>query len=440
MSTVAELKKRFEQSKGGALTPEQHAAALRQKERDLQEATRIAKARAARYNMTLRSLELANAAKNTEQQTLDRKKRESAFKGFAQPGRRVSNMKQSAQAKVEISQQILGSALSHTAGPETAVEVVKAVAQHVEETLQPENLAVDADSQAQAKQEAEERALEEARREEEQRLAEEAAEKEKQERQAAAAKAAEEEARAKAAAEEAANAAAAAAAAEAEAARKAEEEAAAAKAAEEEEKPVDDGARFEMTSLSKALDQGNEEAINKAVVTDFLAEHDPAKLPEVDKLLEENKGKEDELMRNLAEKYSDPEATEIKVTAEVIVQIETEGKVEPPPPAAEESEDVDFVEQQRREAERIKLEEEAKISAMDDNEKKAYMEKLAAQAKHQEEKDKMLKSQLNVYGNGASALLGGRGRGRGKARPKSGHSEYIVSAVNQGGSWEVNAE
>ena len=79
---------------------------------------------------------------------------------------------------------------------------------------------------------------------------------------------------------------------------------------------------------------------------------------------------------------------------------------------------------------------------MDESEKKLYMEKLAASAKHNAEKDKMLKSQLNIYGSGgASALMAGRGRGRGKARPKSDRqTEYIVNAVNEGGQWEVNTE
>ena len=47
MSTVAELKKRFQKEGvvAKALTPEQHAAALRQRERDQAEAVRVAKVR-----------------------------------------------------------------------------------------------------------------------------------------------------------------------------------------------------------------------------------------------------------------------------------------------------------------------------------------------------------------------------------------------------------
>jgi len=46
MSTVAELKKKFGGQAKVALTPEQHAAALRQRERDQAEAIRVAKVRA----------------------------------------------------------------------------------------------------------------------------------------------------------------------------------------------------------------------------------------------------------------------------------------------------------------------------------------------------------------------------------------------------------
>jgi len=82
---------------------------------------------------------------------------------------------------------------------------------------------------------------------------------------------------------------------------------------------------------------------------------------------------------------------------------------------------------------------------MDESERIAYMESLHAQAAHNDEKDRMLKAQLNVYANGAGGgvnILAGRGRGRGK-RPvsqKAANTEYIVSASNNEGEWEVNTE
>jgi len=415
------LKKKFENSKV-TLTPEQHAAALRQKERDQLEAVRIAKARAARYNMTLRSLELQNASLNSVAQAT---RKDEPKRSYQQPGRRVSSMKKTTQTDVEVSQGLLASALSHERDPKLAVDVVKVVAAQVEESLKTETSA-SAEDNAKAKQEAEDQALV-AAKEEERKVAEE------------------EEKRAKAEAEMKANDAEAY---ELKRKRQLEEEERDRKAAEaeaeveaaEQSAAVDDGASFEMKSLTEALEQGSDEAINKAIVTDFLQEHNPPMAKQVDKIMQDNKGHESELMKDLVDQYADPVANEIKVTAEVIVRVESDQKQEAP--VEEFGSDIDALEQQRRDAERIKQEEESKITAMDDNEKKIYLEKLAEQAKHSEEKDKMLKSQLNVYGSGgAAALLGGRGRGRGKNRPKSDRqTEYIVNAKNEGGQWEVNTE
>jgi colicin import membrane protein len=215
-------------------------------------------------------LELSNAAQVTQARKEDQAKRSDAFKSFQQPGRRVSNLQKSSQARVEISQNILAGALSHERSPQVAMTVVKAVAQQVEETLmtaQPANK----EDEAKAQKQAEEEALAAARREEELRLQEE---EQKKAREAAAAKAAADAEAAARVAEEARKAAEAAA--EKEAAEKAalkrqaeEEEARAQKAKEEAEAAallaagepettpepsVDDGAKFEMSSLSQALD------------------------------------------------------------------------------------------------------------------------------------------------------------------------------------------
>jgi len=216
-------------------------------------------------------------------------------------------------------------------------------------------------------------------------------------------------------------------------------------------KKPEQGASFEMTSLADALESGDQHEINKAIVTEFIAGHDPAKLPEVDAMLEENKGKEAELMKELAEQYSDPVEVEIQTSTEVIVEVE---KIEEPAPVIPEAaavepepakeEEVDIVEAQRLEAQRIKQEEDEKIGAMTEEERTAYMESLHAQTMHNEEKDRMLKAQLNVYASGAGGGVNimGRGRGRGK-RPVSGkaaNTEYIVSASNSEGEWEVNTD
>jgi len=112
-----------------------------------------------------------------------------------------------------------------------------------------------------------------------------------------------------------------------------------------------------MTSLADALETGDQNEINRAIVTEFIAGHDPAKLPEVEQMLEDNKGKEAELMKDLAEQYSDPVEVEIQTSTEVIIEVEKvaadeEPQPEPPKPTEEE---VDIIEAQRIEAQRIKV-------------------------------------------------------------------------------------
>ena len=154
-------------------------------------------------------------------------------------------------------------------------------------------------------------------------------------------------------------------------------------------------------------------------------------------------------MKELVDKYEDPVKVEIQVTAEVIKKAEEEPSEPAPAPApapAAPAVDVDIVEAQRLEAQRIKQEEEEKLAAMDEGEREAYMRQMADAAKHNADKDRMLKSQLNVYSaSGANPLLAGRGRGRGRGkRPVSttpgGTSEYIVSGRNEDGQWQVNPE
>jgi hypothetical protein len=86
-----------------------------------------------------------------------------------------------------------------------------------------------------------------------------------------------------------------------------------------------------MTELSKALEKADEGEINKAIVTEFLQEHDPSAVAEVGALMEVFKGNESEMMETLAGKYSDPAETEIQVTAEVIMEIESKPSSEPEP-------------------------------------------------------------------------------------------------------------
>ena len=240
---------------------------------------------------------------------------------------------------------------------------------------------------------------------------------------------------------------------------------------EEEEEPIQDvadGEEFEMTNLEEALEKGDEDGINVAIVTQFLEEHAPEEVDNVAAMLDENKGNEEELMDKLVGKYEDPVVQETRKVAEEVTQEEEESSqgVEKEEEEVVEKEEeknqeedanskpeVDIVEAQRLEAQRIEQEENDKLASMGDEERERYMQKIGAEAAHNEEKDKMLKQQLNIYSSAGTGKVdvfgGGRGRGRGKrgrgrgrggGRPASKRvdTEYIVSGKNTGGNWSVN--
>lgn len=380
MSKVSELKKLFDSNKV-VLTPEQHALALRAKDRDQKQAVAIAKSRAARFNLKLRSMEL------------DTQHRESVATVFApapaRPGtiynkNRASNApsKQSFVDKVEASQALVAAALGDESNPRTAKEAVELAARPVAESVDDAPVA-------------------------------------------------------------AAVVAVAAVVAEP-------------VVVAEPQPPVEvntskEGASFDMVQLAKALEEDDADAINKAIVVEFLQEHDPGQVDQVDGMLQQHVGSEETLMNSLADKYADIVQEELQATTEAIqeapvvvavvapvVTVQHEPKHDPEDDEGEEETHLGAIEFQRQQAIKIKQQEEAKIAAMDDAEKQHYMAGLNAQAKYNEDKDRMLKSQLNVYGSGgAAALLGGGARGRGKAR-KPVQQEYIVHAEYSGGKWEVN--
>lgn len=366
MSRVSELKKLFDNNKSAVLTPEQHALALRTKERDQKEAAAIAKSRAARYNLRLRSMELDTAKKEHPPTSPIIASAPSPRPAGSLYNNNRKSMKLQNLAKIEASQALVAAAMGDYANPQTVVEAVDLAAKTVDEAFSsPPTTAAG---------------------EEEVVVAQPVV---------------------------------------------VEEEVASSPA-----DALQEGAAFEMTELVKALEEDDSDAINKAVVVEFLQEHDPAKIGEVDEMLHSHVGEEEKLMSELADQYADPVQVEIQATTKAI-----EEPTPPPPPQVEEEEEeevvVDVVEAQRREALRVKQEEEAKLAAMDDQEKVLYMDKLNAQAKHNADKDRMLKAQLNVYGSGGAAALLSGGRGRGKAR-KTPQQEYIVNGAYQGGKWEVN--
>lgn len=192
------------------------------------------------------------------------------------------------------------------------------------------------------------------------------------------------------------------------------------------------GQEFEMSDLKKAIEQDDHHAINHAVVKEFLEVHAPEKVQEVPALLEEFKGKESELMEKLAEEHPDPVE---KIEAEAMEALNIDDK--------------NILDQHLEDVESQLKAEEAKVHEMSEDEKIAYEAKNAAIAQHSEHKDRMLKQQLNIYSAGGTGgarniVMGGRGRGKGKKKSEDSTgraaTEFIVSGVNNGGQWEVNPD
>ncbi len=491
MSTVAMMKEKF-QGKGGVLTPEQHKGLQKSLKEKEEQAVQIAKARAARYNLTLRSAALqqstpssstGNTAKAGSNSTASSKP---AVKGTttddykkkvqgegAQEQTRAYTLR-SVKATVQ-AQNTVADALNHKRSPSIAKKVVEVVAETVVKVVVEEDQAVKKKSIAVTAKRAPSIAvpkdaspdLEIATVNEAWTNVAQIIESEIAAEDAAAAATASNDAN-----NDSSNTAAAAATATSTDAAPSEEnivvteelvvlevkvESTAepvvievhenvAAALEEANVEVTStiveailtedanhvvGQEFEMTELKKAIEQDDPHAINQAVVMEFLEVHAPEKVAEVPALLEEFKGKEAELMDKLAEEHPDPVE---KIEAEAMAVLNTDDK--------------NVLDQHLEEVERISKAEEAKVHEMTEEERNTFEATNAAIAEHSEHKDRMLKQQLNIYSAGGTGgarnivMGGGRGRGRKKKTEDTGRAatEFIVSGVNNGGQWEVNPE
>jgi hypothetical protein len=148
-----------------------------------------------------------------------------------------------------------------------------------------------------------------------------------------------------------------------------------------------------MVELAKAVAQGDEEGVNRAILKDFLEEHAPERVDEVEKMLESEGGNVDKLFTELVEQYPDP--------AE---KMEGEGAESGSKSKAgeEDKDEVDQVEAQRREAQDAARKEQARVEAMPSEERKAHEDDKRKEAEHMREKDAMLKQQLDVYAKGGA--------------------------------------
>lgn len=86
----------------------------------------------------------------------------------------------------------------------------------------------------------------------------------------------------------------------------------------------DDEVGFYFNKLAGAVESDDQKEINKAVLIAFFQENAPERIGEVDTLLEENEGKEEELFKRLAEEHPLPGAKELIKEGDDVEAIEKE--------------------------------------------------------------------------------------------------------------------
>ena len=82
----------------------------------------------------------------------------------------------------------------------------------------------------------------------------------------------------------------------------------------------DDNTAFAMVELSDALEKHDSTEINKAILVNFFEDHDPERIPEVEDILKEWKGREEELFSYLTNVYIDTASTGGDTIADEIAQ------------------------------------------------------------------------------------------------------------------------
>lgn len=84
----------------------------------------------------------------------------------------------------------------------------------------------------------------------------------------------------------------------------------------------DDEVGFYFNKLAGAVESENQDEINRAVLVAFFEENAPERLEEVDQLLEDNKGKEEELFKQLAEEHPLPGTKELVKDGDDVEEIQ----------------------------------------------------------------------------------------------------------------------
>ncbi|CAK9037724.1 Uncharacterized protein SCF082_LOCUS22293 [Durusdinium trenchii] len=391
MGSVKERLKQWE-SAAVPLTPEAQERKLREEREKQRKAVKIARARAARYNMTLRSLAIKTVREQSEQQKKD-------AQAVMEAKERAKKYVMTSRALTIVSnknQRNLAKTFDPDVDPQLAKDMIKAVAKHQVETEAAIN---DPSASEKQRMSAAAKALdlpviESDEEDDEDRVKEEPLNRSSAESSSPKAAAAEEED------------------------EDDDEEQDAAKAADDDEDPEEDedeDAGIVNEDLARAVAQGDEQGVNRAILKSFLEEHAPERLDEIDELLEKYQGLDvSQLFEELAATYPDPAEAEYEGEHKALEDIKESGVPEPVDDEQddddegddedddEEDDGLDAVERHRREAEAAEKREKDKVARMSDEEREEYFAEKERERQHAEKKDAMLKQQLDIYAKGAN--------------------------------------
>jgi len=395
--SVREMMKKFSND-ATPLTPEAQAHKMKEAEESSKQAVKIARARAARYNMTLRALDISHAMKQRKMEEDERAKVKEAM---------------AKAAKINLTSRALG-----IVGARNHRNLSRAFDSEVSPAVAKSLIRAVAEAQAKAVQ-----SLEDV--EDEKKQMETAAQLLKDIPEI-----------------------------ESETEEEVEEEAGSVKAeplnsgkdADEEEDEENDSS-FLNDSLASSLAKSDDDSVNRTILIDFLETHNPSRLDEVDELLEEYKGEKisvlfEELMESTpdpgesimegeqkaienakklyhAEKEHEHEEEEQDGEEDNEADAEAEAEEDDEDDEDDEDEPIGAIEQARRDAQEAERREKEKISAMTEEERGKYFQEQEERKKHMEKKDAMLKSQLDLYSKGGSKknpVLAGMGTKKGAAK------------------------
>jgi len=157
--------------------------------------------------------------------------------------------------------------------------------------------------------------------------------------------------------------------------------------------------------LMEAVASKDDRSVNRAILKQFFETHAPHRVDEVDELLDEYADKDvSVLFEQLEAEYPDP--AEAQATGEEKARQDAmNGKIneiDNHEDAVDDGDELNAVDQARRDADQAERREASKIAAMSEAEREAYFAEKEEERRHADQKDAMLRRQLDLYSRGGS--------------------------------------